>query len=116
MNRQTKQLLALAGVLAVGLGAYAALRVKELGYVLSKTYWGQGLMPEAVRAVIAYAFDTLDLDALTAGHFVHNHQSQRVIEQCGFTYVRNGTYHAAALQQTFEDRRYIRLRSAATTP
>ena len=26
MNRQTKQLLALAGVLAVGLGAYAALR------------------------------------------------------------------------------------------
>ena len=27
MNRQTKQLLALAGVLAVGLGAYAALRV-----------------------------------------------------------------------------------------
>ena len=31
MNRQTKQLLALAGVLAVGLGAYAALRVWTRG-------------------------------------------------------------------------------------
>lgn len=31
MNRQTKQLLALAGVLAVGLGAYAALRVWNAG-------------------------------------------------------------------------------------
>ena len=31
MNRQTKQLLALTGVLAVGLGAYAALRVWNAG-------------------------------------------------------------------------------------
>ncbi|HBP38315.1 MAG TPA: hypothetical protein DD640_06165 [Clostridiales bacterium] len=28
------------------------LRIKEIGYVLAKDYWGQGLMPEAVRALM----------------------------------------------------------------
>ena len=32
--------------------AYRHLKVKEIGYVLSRDYWGQGLMPEAVKAVI----------------------------------------------------------------
>ena len=31
----------------------------KIGYVLSKAYWGQGLMPEAVNAVIDYAFRVL---------------------------------------------------------
>ena len=37
-------------------------RGREIGYVLSKDYWGQGLMPEAVNAVIDYLFNTLGLD------------------------------------------------------
>ena len=32
---------------------------RELGFVLSKDYWGRGLMPEAVNAVIKYLFDSL---------------------------------------------------------
>lgn len=47
----------------------AALQGREIGYVLSRDYWGQGLMPEAVQAVIAYLFDTVDLDFLLVGHF-----------------------------------------------
>lgn len=61
-------------------------RVKEIGYVLSSAYWGRGLMPEAVRAVIEYAFGTLGLEALTVAHFPENVRSKRVIEKCGFTY------------------------------
>ncbi len=57
---------------------------RELGYVLSKAYWGRGLMPEAVRAVIDYCFAVLHYDFLTCGHFVRNSQSRRVIEKCGF--------------------------------
>ena len=49
--------------------AYRDLKVKEIGYVLSREYWGQGLMPEAVRAVIGFCFDICGLDALTVGHF-----------------------------------------------
>ena len=66
----------------------AALSGREIGYVLSKEYWGQGLMPEAVQAVIAYAFSKLQLDFLVVGHFVWNNQSRRVIEKCGFQYAK----------------------------
>ena len=60
---------------------------RELGYVLSQDYWGRGLMPEAVKAVIDYCFRVLNYDYLTCGHFVRNKQSRRVIEKCGFSFL-----------------------------
>ena len=57
---------------------------RVLGYVLSKDYWGRGLMPEAVKAVIDYLFNALDYDFLLCGHFNKNKQSKRVQEKCGF--------------------------------
>lgn len=66
-----------------------ALQGREVGYVLSKDYWGQGLMPEAVRAVIRYCFATLNYDFLLCGHFEKNGQSRRVVEKCGFSYLKN---------------------------
>ena len=57
---------------------------REIGYVLHKDHWGRGLMPEAVKAVIAYCFDTLGYDFLACSHFDWNMQSKRVIEKCGF--------------------------------
>lgn len=57
---------------------------REIGYVLAKPYWGQGLMPEAVKAVIDYLFLDLDLDFLTCGYYNFNAQSKRVQEKCGF--------------------------------
>ncbi len=90
--------------------AYRDLKVKEIGYVLSREYWGQGLMPEAVRAVIGFCFDTCGLDALTVGHFSVNGQSKRVIEKCGFQFVKESRYHAKQLGKDFDDMRYILLR------
>lgn len=65
---------------------------REIGYVLSKEYWGRGLMPEAVKAVISYLFDTVKLDFILAGHFDWNRQSARVIEKCGFQYIKTCPY------------------------
>lgn len=62
----------------------AHLRGRELGYVLAKPFWGQGLMPEAVQAVIRWLFQAADLDFLLVRHFIRNAQSRRVIEKCGF--------------------------------
>ncbi|WP_251209992.1 GNAT family N-acetyltransferase [Acetatifactor aquisgranensis] len=90
--------------------AYRDLKMKEIGYVLSREYWGQGLMPEAVRAVIGFCFDTCGLDALTVGHFSVNGQSKRVIEKCGFQFVKESRYHAKQLGKDFDDMRYILLR------
>ena len=57
---------------------------REIGYVLSKAYWGQGLMPEAVKAVINYLFVDLNLDFLLCGYYDFNAQSKKVQEKCGF--------------------------------
>lgn len=70
----------------------APLQGREIGYVLSKEYWGQGLMPEAVKTVIHYLFETVKLDFILVGHFERNTQSKRVIEKCGFTYIKTVNY------------------------
>ena len=64
------------------------LRGRSIGYVLSKDYWGKGLMPEAVQAVIRYLFQTENLDFLIISHYAFNNQSRRVIEKCGFHYLK----------------------------
>ena len=69
-----------------------ALQGREIGYVLSKAYWGQGLMPEAVKAVIAWLFREVQLDFIICGHFDWNSQSRRVIEKCGFRYIKTVEY------------------------
>lgn len=38
----------------------------EVGYVLSREYWGRGLMPEAVRAVVRFGFEELHLNRIEA--------------------------------------------------
>ena len=62
---------------------------RSIGYVLSKDYWGRGLMPEAVKAVINWLFDDVQLDFIFVGHFDWNNQSRRVVEKCGFRYVKD---------------------------
>lgn len=57
---------------------------REIGFVLGKDFWGIGIMPEAVKAVIKYLFGELNLDFLTCGYFDYNLQSKRVQEKCGF--------------------------------
>lgn len=73
---------------------------REIGYVLSKEYWGKGFMPEAVRRVTEFCFEEEKYDFLLCRHSIANNQSKRVIEKCGFRFVKantrtalNGTEH-----------------------
>jgi RimJ/RimL family protein N-acetyltransferase len=56
----------------------------ELGYWLGAGYWGHGLMTEAARAVIDYAFGDLRHETLQSGARVSNPASRRVLEKCAF--------------------------------
>ncbi len=58
----------------------------EIGYWIGVPFWGQGLIPEAVREIIRYAFETLHLEKLWCGYFEGNNKSKRVQEKCGFVY------------------------------
>lgn len=71
---------------------FADKKAREIGYVLAKPYWGQRLMPEAVKEVIRYCFEDLGCDLLFCGHFVWNKQSARVQEKCGFHFYKAGKY------------------------
>ncbi len=71
---------------------YAALRCRMLGFVLSKDYWGRGLMPEAVEEVLRWLFEDQKLDAVLCAHFLSNKQSARVQEKCGFRHVAYGAF------------------------
>ncbi|MDF2841172.1 MAG: family acetyltransferase [Clostridia bacterium] len=62
------------------------LNQREIGYVLNPKYWGNGYIPEAVKHLIKYGFEEMDLDLIWCGHYDFNHNSKRVIEKCGFKY------------------------------
>lgn len=58
----------------------------EIGYWIGKPYWGQGLIPEAVGALVERCFEYFALSAVWIGHYDGNAQSRRVAEKCGFRY------------------------------
>ncbi len=58
----------------------------EIGYWIGVPFWGRGLIPEAVRAIIRHAFCDLGLETLWCGYFDGNEKSRRVMEKCGFVY------------------------------
>ena len=56
-----------------------------LGYWLSETLWGRGIMTKAIQLMIAYAFTNLDVVRIQAGVLSNNPRSMRVLEKSGFT-------------------------------
>lgn len=58
----------------------------EIGYWIGKPYWGQGLIPEAVGALLARSFNELGLGAVWCGYYDGNTKSKRVCEKSGFKY------------------------------
>jgi RimJ/RimL family protein N-acetyltransferase len=69
----------------------------ELGYHFLPRYWGKGLATEAARAVVAYAFGTLGLTSIFAGHHPNNIISRRILEKLGFQYLRDEIYPSTGL-------------------
>jgi ribosomal-protein-alanine N-acetyltransferase len=58
----------------------------ELGYWLAETYWGRGVMTEAVRAFTDWGFATFSLTRIYALPYGTNLPSVRVLEKAGFVY------------------------------
>ena len=56
----------------------------DIGYVLARAYWGQGLMPEAIRALADTALADAAIFRVQAACDVENIPSQRALEKAGF--------------------------------
>ncbi len=61
----------------------------ELGCWIGFPYWGQGLIPEALRRLQEYCFTELGCTKLWYAFFEGNHKSERVMEKLGFEFVRS---------------------------
>lgn len=64
-------------------------RSAAMGYCLTDWAWGHGYATEAGRALLQWAFDTLDLNRVQAETDTRNTASAHVLEKLGF--VREGT-------------------------
>jgi ribosomal-protein-alanine N-acetyltransferase len=76
-------------------------RRAEIGYVLSRSYWGQGYMVEATRAMIAFGFRELGLNRIQAMCDLPNTGSARVMEKVGMR------FEGVLREYFFEKGRYI---------
>ena len=74
------------------LDEFSSLKGREVGYVLSKDYWGQGLMSEAIKGVVKYLFEEVKLDFIAGCFFKRNNRSRRVQEKNGFKFYKDIIY------------------------
>lgn len=58
----------------------------EIGYELGSDYWRQGIMREAIRAVLDFAFNTLGVHRVEADVTVGNDGSSGLLKNLGFTH------------------------------
>jgi len=56
----------------------------ELGYAMAHAYWGKGYMNEALKALVSYAFEVMELRRLEADVDPRNTASIRTLERLGF--------------------------------
>jgi ribosomal-protein-alanine N-acetyltransferase len=86
----------LAGVIGLDMRNDVYQKAPLMGYWLGETYWGSGIMPQAVRLMVNYAFTQMDIVRLQAGVFSNNPRSMRVLEKAGF--VKEGILKSAIIK------------------
>ena len=95
--RATGQIIGTIGFMWIQTDNSAA----EVGYSLSHDFWGQGIMTEALKAVIAHGFGSMNLNRIEAQHETTNPASGAVMRKCGM--VREGMLR----QRLYNKGRYV---------
>ena len=80
-----------------------AHRHVEIGYDLASNCWGRGYMTEAMRAVVAWCFGSLDVHRIEGDCTDGNLASERVMVKLGFRY--EGTWR----ERCWEHGRFVDL-------
>ena len=85
---------------------YRTHRCATVGYDLAHAYWGRGIGSEAVRAVLHFGFEQLNLNRIEAPTIADNHESVGLLKKLGFTlegirracsWEWDGTFHDSAM-------------------
>lgn len=65
---------------------YDSINTAEIGYILHREYWNQGIMTMCLKEMTRIGFQLLKLDKILVGHTLANQSSKQVILQCGYHY------------------------------
>lgn len=79
----------------------------EIGYVIHKDYWNQGVMTRALAEIIKVGFDYLKYDRIYIKHIKKNVASQRVIEKNLFQKVRIEPFVYTKQNEMIEDELFV---------
>lgn len=58
----------------------------HIGYCIGKTWWHNGITSEALKAVMDFLFDVVDVNRIESRHDPQNPNSGRVMKKCGMKY------------------------------
>jgi ribosomal-protein-alanine N-acetyltransferase len=89
-----------AGVIGLERESGICSHCADIGYWLGESFWGRGIVSEALVALTEWAFTEAGLVRLQAGVFARNPASARVLEKAGYQleghlrarYFRDGEY------------------------
>lgn len=68
----------------------------HIGYVLNKSFWGNGYMTEAINKVTEFGFEEMDLGRIRAILLSSNRKSENVLKRCGYkkeAFIRDGDFN-----------------------
>jgi len=80
--KDTGELIGTGGVIGIDENRQKA----DLGYSMSRAYWGKGIMSEAVSAMIMHLFNTVGVNRIFSYHDTKNVASGRVMQKCGMIF------------------------------
>lgn len=81
------------------IGDIAVVNMKEeisvvhIGYCIGRTWWHRGITSEALKAVMDFMFDVVDVNRIESRYDPRNPNSGKVMEKCGMKY--EGTLRSA---------------------
>ena len=81
------------------IGDISVVHMKEdismvhIGYCLGRAWWRRGIMSEALKAVMDFMFDTVEVNRVESRHDPMNPNSGKVMQKCGMKY--EGTLRSA---------------------
>lgn len=81
-------------------------------YALSRAYWSQGMMSEACKRVIDFAFKEVGFERIHTHHHIDNPASGKVMQKAGMKYVRT-EYRKTETERLCGDYAYYEIRMSA---
>ncbi len=60
--------------------------IVQIGYCIGKAWWHNGITAEALKAVMDFLFDIVDVNRIESRHDPQNPNSGKVMKKCGMKY------------------------------